>query len=82
MRCTSAILTIALEPSADERYRLVVQDDGIGLPPDFAVEKVSSLGWQLVPMLIAQLDGTLERQRGQGTAIAVTFSDLQYRQRI
>ncbi len=75
-------VTIALEPSADERYRLVIRDDGIGLPEDFAVEQVSSLGWQLVPMLIEQLNGTLERQRGQSTALAVTFSDLQYGRRL
>lgn len=50
-----------------------VADNGSGLPSEFEIEGVQSLGLQLVSSLVKQLDGQLEVQRSQETAFQVTF---------
>ncbi len=57
------------------RYRLTVKDDGIGLPPEFDPARSSSLGLQLVTMLVGQLNGTVERGPGPGTEFRIAFSE-------
>ncbi len=55
---------------------LVVQDNGEGLPDGFDLEKISTLGVQLVKTLTKQLDGQLEIQSNpqQGTTVRLTFA--------
>ncbi|MCV2368909.1 sensor histidine kinase [Roseateles oligotrophus] len=60
------VLTVELQPLADPDqtaqspdWRLRVEDDGIGLPADFAIEQSQSLGLQLVRDLSCQLGGRL-----------------------
>jgi PAS domain S-box-containing protein len=64
------IIGIALEA---EIARLSVADDGIGLPPDFEPENASSLGFQLVPLLVDQLGATLRHVPCPGTRFEVRF---------
>ncbi|GLS04897.1 hypothetical protein GCM10007860_20450 [Chitiniphilus shinanonensis] len=52
--------------------RLVVGDDGIGLPDDIE-QGGGSLGFQLIPLLVDQLGGQLAIERGDGTRFVVTF---------
>ena len=60
---------------------VMVSDNGAGLPPDFDFRHTSSLGLQLVNMLVTQLDGTIELDRGHpglpgragGTTFIITF---------
>jgi two-component sensor histidine kinase len=66
-------IQIALTALPGDRYRLSVVDDGIGLPPGFDVERVDSLGFQLVATLKEQLDGTLETSGTGGAAFHLTF---------
>jgi two-component sensor histidine kinase/CheY-like chemotaxis protein len=52
--------TIRLRASQEgSQAHLVVEDDGVGFPPDFVVEQAESLGLQLVTNLTHQLSGTL-----------------------
>jgi two-component sensor histidine kinase len=44
----------------DRQLTVMVSDNGVGLPPDFDFRHTSSLGLQLVNMLVTQLDGTIE----------------------
>jgi two-component sensor histidine kinase len=53
---------------------LRVADNGIGLPPDFALEQLSSLGLNLVRDLVVQLHGELAVDGSVGTTITVTFA--------
>jgi PAS domain S-box-containing protein len=52
--------------------RLVVSDDGVGLPRDLDFERSESLGLQLVRMLAKQLEASLEVVPGRGTTFRLT----------
>ncbi|MFB2919588.1 PAS domain S-box protein [Aerosakkonema funiforme] len=52
---------------------LRVSDDGVGLPPDFDIEQIQSLGLQLVINLTEQLGGELEIDSHNGASFAITF---------
>lgn len=60
-----------------EYYTITVHDNGVGLPADFDLESPSSLGLQLVTMLVRrQLDGQLELDRSDGTTFRLHFAAL------
>jgi PAS domain S-box-containing protein len=75
-------VTVELLSNGNDTYLLTVSDNGVGLPPDFEVGKAESLGWQLVPMLVEQLNGTFELQESAGTTVRLTFSEIHYKGRI
>lgn len=58
----------------NEKVFLEIGDDGCGLPADFELEKVASLGLQLVQTLVEQLDGTINIKRDNGTTFKISFS--------
>jgi PAS domain S-box-containing protein len=56
----------------DGRIRIIIRDDGVGMPEGFDISKASSLGLKLVRNLVAQqLRGTLEIKRDRGTEVIV-----------
>ena len=54
-------------------YRLVIHDDGKGLPADFDVHKCTSLGVNLMVGLTEQLNGEFDIHSDDGVTITVTF---------
>lgn len=67
---------VKLESNAGDGLRLVVRDNGVGLPADFDPNKLQSLGLQLVDLLARQLNGAFEisaPQNGHGTSFTVVF---------
>lgn len=58
---------------SDGRIAFSVADNGIGLPPDEALAKSSSLGLQLVQLFIEQLHGELQTDRQDGCRFTVSF---------
>jgi PAS domain S-box-containing protein len=52
--------------------RLVVWDDGVGLPAGFDLASSASLGLQLVRMLARQLDAALDVEGSRGTWVRLT----------
>jgi PAS domain S-box-containing protein len=56
-----------------QRFRLLVADDGVGLPPGLDPLTAGSMGLQLVRDLAEQLGGRLAVDRGGGTTFTVHF---------
>jgi two-component sensor histidine kinase len=54
--------------------RLRVADNGVGLPADFDLQQLQSLGLQLVSDLVGQIQGRLEIGRGPGAVFDVVFT--------
>jgi two-component sensor histidine kinase len=54
-------------------YCLVLQDDGIGLPPGHELENCKSMGLQVVQILCQQIEATLEMVNDHGLGFTVTF---------
>ncbi|HEX6392219.1 MAG TPA: sensor histidine kinase, partial [Acidimicrobiales bacterium] len=54
----------------DDRLRVFVRDNGIGLPPDFTIDNTSSLGLSIVRGLVGtQLGGTISMRNDGGTVV-------------
>ncbi|MDD8027596.1 MAG: histidine kinase dimerization/phosphoacceptor domain -containing protein [Acidobacteriota bacterium] len=71
----SGRIRVELKPAEEGMLRLVVADDGIGLPAGAHFGADSSVGLQIVGMLVDQLDGTIETVRTSGTEIRIVFRD-------
>ncbi len=52
---------------------ITVGDNGRGIPDEFLSEKESGFGLQLVKLLARQLNGSIERQRREGTVFLLRF---------
>jgi len=61
---------------------LVIKDDGVGVPPDFDFNNSNSLGLKLVRILTRQIEGEIELDFTQGTSYKITFSELDYCDRL
>lgn len=53
--------------------RLVVADDGVGLPTQGDLAGRESFGWRLIPMLATQLGATVNYTAGPGTTVTVSL---------
>jgi len=56
-----------------KRVNIGVEDFGVGLPKDFSIETIDSLGLSLVHTLVDQLDGQLTYKTLGGTKFLITF---------
>ena len=66
-------IKIDLEYGGPNRVRLSVSDDGVGFPQGFDMEQTTTLGLQLVTMLVDQLGGDLIVDRANPTRFTVQF---------
>jgi two-component sensor histidine kinase len=62
-----------IKDSKNTIFTLSVADNGVGIPEDFDIENIDSLGLQLVTILVDQLDGELELRRDNGTKFTIRF---------
>lgn len=69
------VIRIELGKLSDGRLKLIVSDDGIGLPADFDIENAESLGLQLVTTLVTQITGELEIDVSSGTKFNIVFKE-------
>jgi PAS domain S-box-containing protein len=67
---------IALHFDEDKHSTLTIKDNGIGLPQNWEVTAVNSLGLKLVKILAKQLEGTLQVNSSFGTEFSLRFSEL------
>lgn len=68
----------------DENSQILLQikDDGVGIPKDFDYFNSDSLGLKLVHILTRQIEGEIEIVTTKGTCFTITFSELDYRDRL
>lgn len=62
----------------DIDYRLIVKDNGAGIPENIDFNNTSSLGLKLVKILSEQLGGDVEIKRNNGTEFIITFKKANY----
>ncbi len=71
----NCVIEVSLKRINDNDYRLVVADNGSGLPVDFNPAKSSSLGLRLVYTLAEQLSGTIKYRNDGGAKFTFEFSN-------
>ena len=69
------IVNIAFSKTKDDKLKLIIADDGIGLPDKFDIENAETLGLQLVTTLITQIGGVLEIDTSSGTKFSIVFKE-------
>ncbi len=72
---------IEMDATDSDKCRLVVKDDGVGLPPGLDVRNTESLGLQLVHTLVNQIGGSMEIHRDGGTEFSILFEEPHYERR-
>ncbi len=55
-------------------FTLTVSDNGIGMPEDFDIENLDTLGFQLAVSLVDQLDGEFKLKKDNGTQFTMWFT--------
>jgi two-component sensor histidine kinase len=78
---TPGTIAVTLRAGSEGHYTLKVHDTGVGFPPEVDFRHTTSLGLQLVHMLVEQLDGTIDLTTEGGTTFTVTFAELHYKDR-
>jgi two-component sensor histidine kinase len=68
-------ITISLRAGDRDEFVLTFNDDGVGLPPGVDLHRSESLGFQLVSMLVEQLDGRVDILRESGTGFRISFKE-------
>ncbi|MBA7584083.1 hypothetical protein ES708_26036 [subsurface metagenome] len=58
----------------DDKYILVISDNGVGLPKKINLQKVQTLGLTIVNTLVKQLEGTIELDGQVGTTFKIVFA--------
>jgi len=65
---------VSLKNAGENKYQLIISDDGIGLPAHFNIEETESLGMNLMRGLSDQIDGSFDLSNENGLKIEITFT--------
>lgn len=66
-------IRIRMETKDRGGIRLIVSDNGIGLPVHMDFRRTDSLGMRLLNDLVRQIDGTIHLESGEGTSFQIDF---------
>jgi PAS domain S-box-containing protein len=75
-------LTVRMKRTSDDFVELQVSDDGIGLPAAFDFDNPKSFGFQIMKLLVEQLEADFTIDRTRGTTFVMKFRELKYKPRI
>lgn len=65
-------MTVSVDASDETQLKLVVADDGVGLPPDKdRPERSSSLGWRMIRSMVEKYGGSITTTSDDGLAVTV-----------
>jgi two-component sensor histidine kinase len=67
------VVRVSLMAEPGGRARVLVADEGVGLPPDMVIGEGDSLGFQLIPVLAQQMGARLQWRREAGTVFEMCF---------
>lgn len=70
---TQGIVRIDINKTASGICEITISDDGIGLPQNFNIRKITTLGFHLVNILVHQLNGEWNVEGHKGTSIHIHF---------
>ena len=65
-----------------ENLKLIIEDNGVGLPEHIDFRNTESLGLQLVITLVDQLNGNIQIDNTNGTKYTIIFKHNQAKNRI
>jgi len=71
----SGSISVGLHLSQDHFFTLDVRDDGMGLPKNLDIANASTLGLQLVAVLVRQLGGEMHVEGNSGARFYITFPE-------
>ncbi|MBE0646309.1 MAG: PAS domain S-box protein [Bacteroidales bacterium] len=63
------------DPNKQYSHRLTIRDNGPGLPVGYSPVNQTSMGSQIIALLIEQLEGKLEYSGDEGVLVSIYFSD-------
>jgi two-component sensor histidine kinase len=69
-------IRVILRREANNRFTLLISDNGVGLPPNPDWRNTQTLGFQLVQILSRQLRAEIELDTRNGTAFQIRFTEL------
>lgn len=75
-------ISIILKKENDNTYKLVVEDNGSGIPENIDVSKADSLGLKLINRLVKQLQGSIIQTNENGSKFTIYFKDDEARKMI
>jgi PAS domain S-box-containing protein len=68
-------VSVSLHLSEDHRVHMTVSDNGIGLPADYSERSTTTLGTQLVKVLVGQLGGEITVDSSNGAKFIISFPE-------
>jgi two-component sensor histidine kinase len=72
---------VSIERESTKTYKLIIKDNGIGLPSGFDISNLKSIGFDLIKGLTKQLKGSLQLNTNYGTEIIITFLNNDFNER-
>ncbi len=58
----------------DDTVTIIYSDNGIGLPENIDLENNTTFGLQLISMLVKQISGVIDIERGNGSKFIIKFT--------
>jgi two-component sensor histidine kinase len=68
-------LFISINQQIDKNYKLIIEDNGLGISSGFQIEESQSMGLRLVKRLVKQLQGRLDLLADYGTRFEIIFKN-------
>jgi len=73
---TAGKISVFLGISEDKMYKLIISDNGQGIKSGASIKNPSTMGMELIGILVEQIDGTIERRPQKGTSYLILFLGL------